>query len=199
MNERLAADSQAFEVEAALAQAPARRQIQKIRYTHDAMIDLIIMRPTISQGELAATFGFTQGWVSQVMSTDMFKARLEQRREELVDPTVRMTLNERFEAVTRRSLEILQEKLSKDSAAVPDNLVLRSIELGAKALGVGGNAPPPFNPAGDHLATLATRLLALQGRARNGDVYEALESVQTVESRPVGGSRQEDPVPAHQE
>lgn len=197
MDERLDSDTQAAEVEAALAQAPARRQITKIRYTHDAMIDMLIMKPEISQGELAAMFGFTQGWVSQVMATDMFKARLEQRREQLTDPTIRMTIAERFEAVTRRSLEVLQEKLAKDPAAIPDNLVLRSIELGAKALAVGGNAPSP-NPGGDHLTVLASRLLALQGRARSGEVYEQLEAVEVVEPRPVGGSRQEDPVPAHQ-
>lgn len=186
------------EVEAALARAQPRRQIQKIRYSHDAMIDQIIRRPDVSQGELAELFGYTQGWVSQVMSTDMFKARLEARKGELVDPTIRMTLNERFEAVARRSLDLLQEKLSNPASAVPDNLVLRAVELSSKALGVGGNAPPA-PPATDHLTILAGRLLALQGRANRGEIYEQLEVIETVESRPVGGSREEGPVPAHQE
>jgi hypothetical protein len=137
--------------------------IQRVRYTHDAMIDLIIARPEIHQNQLAKIFGFTPAWVSIVVNSDAFKVRLEQRKEELVDPTIRTTLQERFTAVTARSLEVLQEKLSKDASAIPDNLVLKAVELGSKALGLGGNAAPPPPPT-DHLSALAERLLALQGR-----------------------------------
>ena len=155
------------EIEAALAVAdarPAKPSIQKVRYSHDAMIDLIVMNPAISQGELAEVFGYTQGWVSIVINSDAFQARLEQRKAELIDPTIRVTLKERFTAVVARSLEVLQEKLAQDPSKVPDNLALRAAEMGAKALGQGGHAPPPPAPL-DHLNTLAGRLLALQGRS----------------------------------
>ncbi len=155
-------------------------KIAKVRYTHDAMIDLIIQEPAISQNSLAAVFGFTPGWVSIVVNSDAFQARLEQRKSELVDPTIRLTLNERFNAVVTRSLEVLQEKLSKDADKIPDNLVLRSIEVGAKALGVGGNAPPAAPPV-DHLNSLAERLLALQGRARAGTLTIDTPFVEVVE------------------
>jgi len=42
------------------------------------------------------------------------------------------------------------------------------VELGAKALGVGGNAPTAQAPQGDHLAALANRLIELQSRVRSG-------------------------------
>ena len=169
--------AQAAEVERALAGRGDRAVIRKIRYSHDAMIDLIIMEPSISQNELAATFGYTPGWVSQVMSTDMFKARLEVRKEELTDPTIRATLKERFEAVTRRSLEILMEKLSVPNP--PDNLVLEAAKLGSKSLGMGISAPPPPAPnAVDHLANLAHRLVSLQSNARKGEIYEQLDPTQ---------------------
>lgn len=160
--------TRAADVAAALANAEAhnpRRAVAKLSYTHDAMIDLIIQNPAIAQGELADIFGYTQAWVSIVKNSDAFQSRLAQRRDELVDPTIRATLQERFTAVTARSLEVLQAKLSVDPSKVPDNLVLKAVELGAKALGLGSAPPPP--PPTDQLSVLAERLLALQGRSPN--------------------------------
>lgn len=155
------------------------KAIAKIRYSHDAMIDQIVMNPAISQGQLASVFGYTPGWVSLVMSSDAFKERLEQRRSELVDPTIRATLEERFKAVVTRSLEVLQEKLSGPVSTIPDNLALRAAELGAKALGIGGNAPPtPQALPSNHLEALAGRLIQLQQKVPGG-IYE----VEAVEVR----------------
>ena len=144
--------------------------IKRMRYTHDAMVDLIVTNPAISQNELAEQFGYTPSWVSLVMSSDAFKERLAARKEELVDPAIRATLAERFDAVVTKSLEVLLEKLSKPVSAIPDNLALRAAELGAKALGLGGNAVPvaPALPP-DHLDQLAKRLVSLQ---RPGVTYD---------------------------
>lgn len=167
------------EVAAALANLEKVGGIAKIRYTHDAMIDLIIADPSVSQNALAAHFGYTPGWVSQIINSDMFQAKLALRRDELVNPALRLTIEERFRAMTVRSLEVLQEKLSKDPAGIPDNLALRAAELGAKALGVGGNAPPA-PPPGDHLGALADRLIALQSRARTGAIREQIENSEVI-------------------
>lgn len=141
---------------------PAALRLQKISYTHDAMIDMIIQEPSISQGKLALAFGYTQAWVSIVMASDAFQARLAERKEELIDPAIRATIEERFRAVTNRSLEILAEKLAKEADKIPDNLALRCAELGAKALGVGvpGAASAPQTGT-DHLANLSHRLIDL--------------------------------------
>jgi hypothetical protein len=162
------------------APTPARypyqegRAIQKVRYTHDAMVDEIVRNPAVSQNELAAVFGYTPTWVSLVLSSDAFQERLAQRKGELVDPTIRASLEERFRSLTRRSLEVLQEKLQQPANAVPDQLALRAAELGAKALGLGGNAPPqaPSVPV-DHLDRLAQRLLALQRGINREESIEA--------------------------
>lgn len=154
---------------------PTARQLTKVRYSHDAMIDILVENPWVHQNQLASHFGYSPAWVSIVMNTDMFKARLAQRREELIDPALRASLEERFRAVVTKSLEVLQDKLSQPT--VPDNLVLRAVELGAKALGMGGNAPaapPAYSP--DHLNTLAGRLLALQTRTRTHEL-EFVEDV----------------------
>ena len=142
----------------------------KLRYSHEAVIDMIIAKPGISQNTMAAMFGYTPGWLSTVMGSDAFKARLAERREEIVDPALKMGLEERFRAMTEKSLEVLQAKLSEANVgSIPDNLVLRAAELGAKALGIGGNAPPaPAAIPLDHLEGLAGRLMALQSRVQAG-------------------------------
>lgn len=152
----------------------SRNAVAKLRYSHTDMIDFIIANPGVSQGQLALRYGYTQSWISLVMSSDAFKSAMAARREELVDPTLLATINERFDAMTRRSLERLMEKL--DQPQVPDNVVLRAVELGAKAMGIGGNAVPTPPPA-DHLAQLANRLIDLQSRVRQGVTLDG-EAVQ---------------------
>ena len=136
----------------------------KIRYTHDGMIDLVIQNPAISQNEIATLFGYSPAWVSIVFTSDAFKAQLEARRAEVVDPELRASLRERFEALTTQSLRILQAKLARPAADVPDNLVLKTLELGAKSLGIGGHAQQQVViTSEDRLASLAHRLIALRG------------------------------------
>lgn len=144
--------------------------IKKVSYTHDAMIDLLIGNPAISQGELAREFGYTQAWVSNIIGSDAFQARLAARKEELVDPSIRATVDERFRGLVLRSMEVVQEKLAKPSHLIPDNLVLRSLELSTKALGYGASRESlPAQPtAVDHLAHLANRLIDLRSNVMNG-------------------------------
>ena len=146
--------------------AEKKNAVAKMRYTHTDIIDFIIANPSVSQGELAIRYGYTQSWISLVMSSDAFKSALAARRAEVTDPVLLASVNERFEAMTKRSLERLMEKL--DAPVVSDNIVLRAVELGAKAMGVGGNAPTQQVPAADHLAQLANRLIDLQSRVRAG-------------------------------
>jgi hypothetical protein len=127
------------------------------------MIDFIIANPGITQNHLAARYGYSVGWVSNVMASDAWQSAMAARRSEICDPVLVATVEERFRGVTLLSLERLKQKL--EAPTVSDNVVLRAVELGAKAMGVGGNAPPPAQ-TGDHLAQLASRLIELQSRVR---------------------------------
>lgn len=147
----------------------------KIRYTHEGMADLILENPWISQNQLAAHFGYSAAWISTIITSDAFQALLAARRQELIDPELRLTLEERFRALTTQSLKVLQEKLARPADQVSDQLVLRAVELGAKSLGIGAHAPPPPppNPA-EYLPAVAERLLRLQGRQAPAEVVDAV-------------------------
>lgn len=146
------------------------KKIVRVGSIHDAMIDYLIQNPGVKGIQIAKKFGYTASWVSCIMNSDEFKTKLDARRTELVDPVLRMTLEERIKTVTMRALEVLGEKLSAETCDIPDSVVLKALELGAKGLGIGGfassNTVVNTIPPADHLNRLAENLLALQKRTR---------------------------------
>ena len=140
--------------------------VAKVNYSHLDMIDYILAHPGASLKDLAARYGYSIGWICNVQASDAWKSAFAARRAEMVDPVLVATINERFEGITALSLERLREKL--EAPAVSDNVVLRAVELGAKAMGVGGNAPSAPTHQEDHLARLAARLIELQSQVRQG-------------------------------
>ena len=164
--------------------APTMGRLKRISYTHDALIDLIIEQPGMDQNHLAAHFGYTASWISNILASDAFKARLAARREEIIDPEIRATVKERMEALLVRSVTVLMTKL--ENSQVSDNLALRAAELGAKSLGLGVAAPPAAPDTGvDRLANLAERLITLQSRVRQGVTYDGQGQIFEAESSPV--------------
>lgn len=114
--------------------------VAKLNYSHDAMIDLILANPSITQEELARKFGYTQGWVSRVMASDAFKAMLAKRRTELVDPLVAHSIEQQLEGLARRSLEVVMSKL--DANPTLDG-GLKALEVSSRALGYGARDRGP--------------------------------------------------------
>lgn len=164
------------ELEGLLATAQQRREaarpaIAKISYSHEAMIDLIIAQPGISQNALAAHFGYTPSWISQIISSDTFQSALAKRREQLVDPLIAAEVELQFKSLVSRSLDILHQKLNKPAAEIPDNLALRALEIGSRAAGYGVKDPtqaPASTPAEVHihLEQLGGGLVALLQRKK---------------------------------
>lgn len=108
--------------------------IQRVKYTHDALIDMIIANPAVSQGQLAMAFGYTQGWLSRVMNSDAFQARLAARKMEVVDPQLVLSIDEKLRALASKSLDVVLDKLSVTQN--PDT-ALKALEITSKALGYG--------------------------------------------------------------
>lgn len=108
--------------------------IQRVKYTHDALIDMIIANPAVSQGQLAMHFGYTQGWLSRVMNSDAFQARLAARKTEVVDPQLVLSIDEKLRALASKSLDVVLDKLAVMQN--PDT-ALKALEVTSKALGYG--------------------------------------------------------------
>ena len=85
-------------------------EIARVRYTHDAVIDEILVNPSISQNELAKIFGFSAGWMSIVINSDSFQERLAERKAMLTDPKIIASINERLDAIAA----IVWERIATD-------------------------------------------------------------------------------------
>lgn len=133
--------------------------VAKINYTHDALIDQIIANPAMTQGQLAALFGYTQGWVSRVMSSDAFKTRLEARRKELVDPTIAIAVEERLDGVIGQALENLAASLEADKSPT---LALKALEVSTRARGYGARAETQVNVQNNFVVALPQKSETVQ-------------------------------------
>ena len=105
-------------------------------YSHDELIDEIIRDPRATRYELARRFGRGHAWIGQVMSSNMFQARLAERRAEILDPVLVATVEERLEAVARAATDVLLEaQLTPDQA-------IKALAEAVKGLGLGGAKGP---------------------------------------------------------
>ena len=134
----------------------------KLRYSHEALIDLMIAQPTLTQNQLADRFGYTPAWISTIITSDAFQAQLAARRKAVVDPILCATVEEQFKAVTQRSLTILQEKLNRPAVEIPDQLAIQSLAIAAKAAGFGARTDLPQSPVSVHV-----HLNEMAGNLRN--------------------------------
>jgi hypothetical protein len=153
-------------------------------YSPDVMVDLIICNPSWDMKQLGQVFGQTPGWVSKVLSTKAFQDALEPRRTEVLNPEFAMTLQERFQALTIRSLSVMQEKLEAGKA-LPDLTILKAAELGVKALGMGMKAPEekPAEVPKNSSETVAERIMAAMQKRKSSETAIDVEAVEVRDER----------------
>lgn len=111
-----------------------RGGVAKTSYTHEALADLILQNPAITQNELAAAFGYTPGWISQILASDAFQAFIAERKDKIIDPMLRGAIEESMKGLVLQSVERLREKLAANPS---DTLVLEVFKSSARALGYG--------------------------------------------------------------
>lgn len=126
-------------IAAARGYSQETHRLQRVHYTHDAMIDVILASPSISQKELAAKFEVSAAWISRVFGSDAFQAALAKRRADISDPFVVATMEERIKGLAFQSLEVLATKLEETQNA---DLALKSLDIAGKALGFGARSAP---------------------------------------------------------
>lgn len=163
-------------------------RIGKTRYSHEAMIDLIISNPRITQNELATEFGYSVGWVSRVMGSDAFQAALARRRDEVTDPFLVASMEEKFRGVVDQSLNILMDKLAVTQSA---DLALKTAELGVKALGFGARTDKSTNVQNNFVVQLPPKAASASDWADRH--APALPHAKVVEALPMSTTITRDP------
>lgn len=142
-------------------------EIQTVKFTHDAIIDTIIANPAITQRQMAQDFGYTESWLSIIINSDAFQQRLAERKAELVDPKIRASIEDRIDALAKRSLDKLLDRLDNGTPISNGDLV-RMAQLGIGDRNKGPqqavqnnlyvvHVPPPAPSAQDWMQTAQGR------------------------------------------
>jgi len=120
--------------------------VKKASYTHQALVDMLLANPAATQGEIARHFQYTESWVSQLLSSDAVKEYLIERKVELLDPILKASMENRLDALAKRSMDVLQKKLDLPEAS--GELALKALEISTRARGYGvaaNKGPTTFN------------------------------------------------------
>jgi hypothetical protein len=145
------------------AGTPAMPEIQKVRWNHEAVIDAMLANPDMSQNELAAVFGYSPAWLSIVINSDAFQAKLSERREELINPILRSTLEDRMRGVAAKAAEVILEKLH---AAPELKGAISALEVTTRALGYGAKTSE-VNVTVQPVAVVPAKELSTEAWSRN--------------------------------
>jgi hypothetical protein len=93
----------------------AEVQIQKMRATHDAILEFLIANPgPAMQRRCAAHFGVTEAWLSVIINSDIFQAAYRDRRDELFAANI-VPLHDKLMGVAHLGVDKLADILSKSS------------------------------------------------------------------------------------
>lgn len=102
-----------------------------LKYTHEAMIDLILAEPSVTNRELAAVFDYSEAWVGHIRKSDSFQARIAERKALLIDPAIKRSIEDRLAGVTVKAIDKLQQVLDGPDASA-------SFALEALGIAAGG-------------------------------------------------------------
>lgn len=111
---------------------PEGVELQKLSHRHQAIADIIIANPKITQKEIAGEVGMTENWVSTIMRSDLFQSYLAQRRAQFEE-----RLLDRKIEVQSKALEVGYKGLMKAEEAL-DADEADPVETFSKALQAAG-------------------------------------------------------------
>ena len=126
---------------------------QPLRYRYEAIIDYMLANPHLTQGQIADLIGCTQGWLSQVISSNGFQARYAERRHALSQEQERLLSHKIYDMASKASDRVIAELDKGEDCDA--GFALDAATRALRAIGMG--APPskqgqetlPAPPAGD--------------------------------------------------
>lgn len=108
---------------------------------HEAIIDQLLIDPGATYGKLSKITGYSRGWLSKIVSSDAFQAKLADRQRALVDPIILSSIESRLKGTLGLSLDIIDERLE---AAPKFDDALAAFQAVSKAMGMGQKVTAPI-------------------------------------------------------
>lgn len=129
-----------FVAQSAAISVPAPKPtIKKLNFSHEAIIRWMLENPEKSLGDCAAHFNYTRSWLSIIVHSDAFQAKLRMLQEE-ADALVVADIPSQLRGTASIAIEALSaqvELAAKDQTPAPRDFLLKSSEMLLKSLGYG--------------------------------------------------------------
>ena len=87
-------------------------QIQRVSVRHDAIMNFLLVNPTVPLGIVAREFGVTQAWLSTIIHSDAFQAQLTAKKQEMFGTHV-LPLGEKLLGLAHLAVDRVGEHLEK--------------------------------------------------------------------------------------
>lgn len=107
-------------------------QIKRLTPRHDTILAFVMANPTVKRGEVARLFGVTEAWLSTIIHSDIFQARLSERTDQVFSETL-VPLCEKVTALAHKSIDHLLDKV--DTMQVDGQF--KTAEMALKMAGYG--------------------------------------------------------------
>ena len=99
----------------------------------------MVVNPDGKLKQCARDFDVSQPWLSVIINSDIFKARLAERREAHF-ANISRTVSEKVSGVANLALNELEKRLDESADFLPYDTVLETAEMALKASGYGAKS-----------------------------------------------------------
>lgn len=114
----------------------AVKQVLKVSWWHESVVDWKLKNPELNQGDCARHFNVSESYMSILCNSDAFRAYEAGRRAEH-NKAVSKDIIEQVEEVASVSLEVLHERIDKERDSIGLKIVGETCEMALKSLGFG--------------------------------------------------------------
>lgn len=112
---------------------------ERLNFRHEALIDFMVANPMMTQQDIAKHFGYLQSYLSKLINSGLFRAKLAERRMEVFSVAAQ-TNREKLEELSSVVLDrlLVKVEVEQDTARLA-----KVAELALKAAGYGEPARQP--------------------------------------------------------
>ena len=172
-------------------------QIDKISVWHDSLLSFLIANPRMKRADVARHFKVSASWLSTVVHSDVFQAKLTERQDEYFG-SVTAPIREKLENLAVMSIDRLEDKVEfeNDIAEIREVAKMALANLGYGAPKLPG--PAVLNQTNNYLSVSREVLEEARARifSRNGgttleqgpEALPAPEGIQAGNGHPMGSS-----------
>lgn len=121
----------------------AATQIRKVSIKHDAILDFLLVNPEMKLGLVAAHFDVSQAWLSVIIHSDAFQARLKEKGSDMFGATI-VPLREKLLGVAHVGVDKLGEAMENASASSDKQFIADTTDSILKNLGYSPKSAAPI-------------------------------------------------------